>query len=383
MRQNHKAGEKLFVDYAGQTMPVVDPSTGEVKEAQIFVATLGASNYTYAEATWTQSLPDWIASHIRAWEFIQGVTELTIPDNIKQGVTAASYYEPDLNRTYHDLSLYYGTAILPARVRKPKDKAKVENGVQGVEQRILAPLRHRTFFSLAELNQAIRELLIEYNERPFQKLPGSRRTLFETVDKPALKPLPERRYEYAEWKKAAVNIDYHVEVDGRYYSVPYQLVRQRVEVRLTSTIVECFHNGKRVASHIRSSRKGCHTTQKEHMPKSHQQYLEWSPERLVKWAGKTGGSTAVVVESIMASRVHPQQGFRSCLGIMRLGKQYGAERLEAACNRALATGAMSYKSIASILKCGLDRRPVSEKQVELPCIEHANVRGPQYYQSEN
>jgi len=383
LRQDHKAGEKLFVDYAGQTVAVVDPNTGQSRQAQIFVATLGASNYTYAEATWTQGLPDWIASHIRAWEFMGGVSELVVPDNLRPGVSAACRYEPDLNPTYQELATHYGTAVMPARVRRPRDKAKVESGVQGVEQRILAPLRHRTFFSLSELNQAIRELLTPYNERPFQKLPGSRRSLFETLDKPALKPLPPERYEFAEWKKARVNIDYHVEVDGHYYSVPYQLVRQQIDVRLTATTVECFKGGRRVASHPRSSQKGRHTTLPEHMPKAHREYLEWTPARLVRWAGKTGEATASVVESILATRPHPQQGFRSCLGIMRLGKMYGADRLEAACRRALAIHAKSYRSIASILKQGLDRRPLPEKAPPLPAIVHANVRGAQYYHNDH
>ena len=379
LRQNHKAGEKLFVDYAGQTMPVTDPSTGEVRQAEIFVAVLGASNYTYAEAAWTQGLPDWIASHIRMWEFLGGVAEMVVPDNLKSGVTSASWYEPDINPTYHDLACHYNTAVVPARVRKPRDKAKVESGVQGVERWILAPLRHRTFFSLSELNQAMREQLIAYNERPFQKLPGSRRSLFLTLDKPALLPLPVERYAYAEWKHAGVNIDYHVELDKHYYSVPYQLVRQKVEVRVTAAIVECFHKGKRVASHVRSFQKGGHTTVKEHMPQAHRDYVEWTPERLVRWALESGGATAQVVEFILASRVHPHQGFRACLGILRLGKQYGAERLEAACARAQAIQSMSYRSIESILKQGLDRQGLPSRAPQRPPIEHGNVRGAGYY----
>jgi transposase len=384
LRQVHKAGEKMFVDYCGATMPVVDPATGEVREAQVFVSALGASNYTYAEASWTQGLPDWVASHIHAWEFYGGVAEVVVPDNLRSGVSRACRYEPDINPTYHELACHYGTVIMPARVRKPRDKAKVESAVQGVERWILAPLRHRTFFSLGELNRAIWELLAKYNEKPFQKLPGCRRSLFEAVDKPALKPLPARRYQYAEWKKAQVNIDYHVEVDRHYYSVPYQLVRQRVEVRLTAGIVECFHHGKRVASHVRCFQKGRHTTLSEHMPAAHRAYLEWTPQRLVRWARTSGGATAEVVESIMANRPHPQQGFRSCLGVMRLGKQYGPARLEAACARALAIEATSYRSIASILKAGLDQQPMPEKVPSPPSITHANLRGPHYYhQSQN
>lgn len=379
MRQNHKGGEKLFVDYSGLTMPVTDGMTGQVREAEIFVATLGASNYTYAEATWSQQLPDWISSHVRTWEFLGGVTEMVVPDNLRSGVSGACRYEPDINPTYQEMAAHYGTAVVPARAGKPRDKAKVESGVQGIQRRILAPLRNRTFLSLAELNGAIRELLTQYNQRPFQKMPGSRQSVFEKVDKPALKPLPSQRYEYAEWRKATVNIDYHVAVDRHNYSVPYQLVRQKVDVRLTATTVECFHKGKRVASHLRSYEKCCHTTVREHMPKAHQKHVEWSPERLVRWAGKSGGSVAKVVEFIMGSREHPQQGFRACLGIMRLGKGYDAERLEAACTRALRLNACSYKSIASILKHGLDQQPLPENRSQSTPIEHTNVRGAGYY----
>ena len=380
MRQNHKAGEKLFVDYAGQTMPVVDRSSGEVHEAQIFVAVSGASNYTYAEATATQTLPDWIASHVRAFAFMGGVHELIVPDNLLTGITSPCRYDPEANPTYHDLASHYHAAVMPARVRKPRDKAKVEAGVLGVERQILARLRNRTFFSLAELNTAIRSLLIKYNNRPFQKLPGSRRSMFESVDRPALKPLPLQPYQYGEWKKATVHIDYHVEVDRHYYSVPYQLIKKKVEVRLTNTTVECFQNGKRVASHQRSRRQGGHTTVKEHMPKAHREYAEWTPERLVRWASKSGGATAKVVEHILQARVHPQQGFRACLGIMRLGKRYTPQRLEAACARALAINALSYKSINSILKTGLDQQPLAKPSPQ-PTIEHANVRGSEYYQN--
>jgi transposase len=379
LRQEHKAGEKMFVDWAGQTVAVRDPANGRERAAQIFVAVLGASNYTYVEATWTQGLPDWIGAHIRAWEAFGGVSELVVPDNTRAAVTAPNRYEPDLNPTYLELTRHYGAAILPARVRHPRDKAKVEAGVQNVERQILAPLRHRAFFSLAELNQALRERLAQHNERPFQKLPGSRRSLFETLEKPALKPLPPARYEFAQWKKAQVHIDYHVEVEGHYYSVPYRLVRQPVEVRLTAATVECFHQGQRVASHPRSSQKGRHSTTAEHMPKSHRAYLEWTPERLVRWAGKSGPATAAVVEAILASRPHPLQGYRSCLGLMRLGKLCGADRLEAACARARAIGATSYRSVDSILKQGLDRQALPAPAPPRPALAHANVRGAQYY----
>ena len=382
MRQNHRAGEKLFVDYAGQTVPVVDSITGQVCQAQIFVAVLGASNYTYTEATWTQSLPDWISSHTRAFQFFGGVPELVVPDNLKTGITKACRYEPDLNPSYQEMASHYGCAVIPTRVRKPRDKAKVEVGVQVVERWILARLRNLTFFSLHELNTAIRKLITGLNRRPFKKLPGCRQSVFETLDKPALKPLPVQPYVYAEWKKAKVNIDYHIEVDRHYYSVPYQLVKHQLDVRITRHTVEAFHKGQRVASHRRSYHQGRHSTVKEHMPKAHQKYAEWTPGRLVRWAAKTGSSTAKVVEIILSSRPHPQQGFRSCLGIMRLGKEFGQDRLEAACARALAIGGLSFKSIQAILKSGLDRRPLPKPSKETAVIRHYNIRGPQYYNQE-
>jgi transposase len=379
MRQEHRAGEKLFVDYAGQTVEVIDRRTGEVRREQVFVAVLGASSYTYAEATWSQQLPDWIGSHVRTFEFFGGVTEVLVPDNLRSGVTKAHRYEPDLNPTYQDLASHYGVAVLPARVRRPRDKAKAEAGVLLVERWILAVLRNRSFFSLEELNREIARLLPRLNERAFKKLPGSRRALFEQLDHPALRPLPAEAYEFAEWKKVGVNIDYHVEVDGHYYSVPYQLVRKSLEARFSARTVECFHKGQRVASHLRSHLKGRHTTVAEHMPIAHRQYAEWTPQRLIRWAEKTGPATAGVIQTILERRVHAQQGFRSCLGILRLGKGFGEERLEAACRRALTLGACSYKSIESILRKGLDRRALTQQQeLDLP-IEHDNLRGSDYY----
>ncbi len=380
MRQHHRAGEKLFVDYAGQTVPVVERTTGESRDAQIFVATLGASNYTYAEATWTQALPDWIASHQRAFQFIDGVTEVVVPDNLRSGVSKAHRYEPDINPTYQDMASHYGVAVVPARVRRPKDKAKVEVGVQVVERWILAALRHHTFFSLSELNQCIGQLLITLNERPFKKLPGCRKSVFESLDKPALKPLPATPYQYAEWKKVRVHIDYHVEIDGHYYSVPYTLIKQQLDARLTSHTVECFHKGQRVASHYRSFQKGRHTTVSEHMPPSHRQYGDWSPQRMLDWAEKIGPETANVVTHILSARRHPQQGYRACLGILRLGKAYAEERLEAACQRAQQLGTYRYKSIESILKNRLENQPLSAQQeLSLP-QDHGNIRGADYYQ---
>ncbi|MFQ5982342.1 MAG: IS21 family transposase [Woeseiaceae bacterium] len=379
MRQDHRAGEKLFVDYAGQTIPIIDRDTGEVVDAQIYVAVLGGSNYTFAEGTLTQTLPDWIGSHVHAFTYFGAVPAVVVPDNLKSGVHRAHRYEPEINATYAEMARHYGVAIVPTRSARPRDKAKVEAGVLVVERWILARLRNRTFFSLAELNAAIAELLEELNERPFKKLPGTRRSLFETLDRPAMRPLPARAYEYAEWKKVRVNIDYHVAIDKHYYSVPYQLVKQELEARVTANTVELLHKGKRVASHRRSRRRGGHTTVTAHMPKAHRDYAEWTPERLVRWAQETGLATAKLVETILTARPHPQHGFRACLGIMRLGKRYGAKRLEAASRRALAIGACSYKSVESILKNGLDKKPLPATTIESPAIEHDNLRGPDYY----
>jgi len=382
LHQDYRAGEKLFVDYAGQTMEIIDPETGEIQEAQIFVATLGASNYTFAEATSSQDLPSWIRSHIHAFEFFQGVVEILVPDNLRAAVTRSCRYEPDLNATYRDMAEHYGAVIIPSRVGKPKDKAKVESGVLRVEQAVLAPLRHRTFFSLTELNEAIREQLKILNNRPFQKLETSRQILFETLEKPALKPLPVHPYVYAEWKKATLNIDYHLEVDHHYYSAPYPLIHQVLDVRFTDTLIEIFFKGRRVASHRRSYHRGRYTTLPEHMPKAHQKYLEWTPSRLIQWARTIGPQTQKLLTFILENRPHPEQGYRSCLGVLRLKDRYSSERLEAACARALAVKAYSYKNVESILKNGLDQQPLdgSSSQTRLPLLEHENLRGRQYYQ---
>ena len=380
MRQTHRAGEAVFVDYAGQTVPIVDCATGAIRPAVIFVAVLGASNYTYIEAAWSQSLDDWLMAHVRAFEFFDGVPAVVVPDNLKAGVDRAHRYEPDLNPSYAELAAHYGVAVIPARVRRPRDKAKVEAGVLVVERWILARLRHLTLFSLDDLNRTLRQLLTDLNQRPFKKLPGSRQQWFETLERPALQPLPAERYRLAHWKKARVNIDYHIEVERHYYSVPYPLVRQEVEVRLTAATVEVFRRGQRVACHRRNPLPGRHTTVAAHMPKPHREYAEWTPQRLIRWAEQTGPSAGALVEHILASRPHPQQGYRSCLGILRLGKSYGAERLEAACRRAVALGAFSYKSVESILKRGLDRQPLPDAHADAPTpARHANLRGPNYY----
>lgn len=381
LRQQHKAGEKVFVDYGGQTVPVVDPETGEVREAQIFVGVLGASNFTFAEATWTQSLPDWTGSHVRMFEYFGGVPELVVPDNLASGVSRACRYDPDVNPTYQELATHYGTAVLPTRRAKPRDKAKAEAGVLLAARWILAPLRNHTFFGLAELNEEIARRREVLNDRPFQKLKGSRRSLLESLERPALRPLPERRYQFAEWRKARANIDYHIAVDKHFYSVPYQLVREQMDVRLTASTVEAFHDGRRVAAHPRSHQPGRFTTDPGHRPKAHQKHLEWTPSRILRWAGKTGPHTATLVGRIMEAKPHPEQGYRACLGILRLGERYSPERLEAACRRALTIGGTSYRSVQSILANGLDRLPLDDEEhttLELP-QQHANVRGPGYY----
>ncbi len=380
LRQEHRAGEKLFVDYAGQTVPIIDPVTGEINQAEIFIATLGASSYTFAEASPSQDLPSWTRSHVHAFEFFGGVPEILVPDNLKTGVTHPCRYEPDINPTYQDLAEHYATTVIPARIRRPRDKAKVESAVFIAERWILAALRNHTFFSLAELNRAIAGELEKLNNRKFQKLNTTRKELFESLDSPALKPLPPRAYEYAKWKKARVNIDYHIEIDRHYYSVPYQLAREQVDVRITSSTVEILFKNRRVASHPRSYRKGGFSALNEHMPKSHQRHLEWTPSRIIHWAGKNGPNTQKIVTLIMENRPHPEQGFRSCLGIMRLANHYSSQRLEKACARALTIKAFAYKSVKSILKNGLDQQPLLFDQPDpQSALNHNNIRGNHYY----
>ena len=379
MRQLHRAGEKLFIDYCGPTVEVIDPDTGEVRRAQVFVAVLGASSYTYAEATYTQSLPDWIAAHQRALRFYGGAPALLVPDNLRAAVSQSSRYAPKINETYAELAVHYQTAVLPARPYKPKDKAKAEVGVQIVERWILARLRHQRFFSLAELNRAIAGLLPDLNQRPFQGRRESRQELFEALDRPALKPLPQDDYEYAEWRKAKPGIDYHVEVEKRFYSVPHALVGHTLELRLTATTVEVLHKGQRVAAHPRHG-KGRFSTLTEHMPKSHQAHRDWSPGRFLNWASEIGPCTTQVVKQQLQDRPHPEHGYRACLGLLNLSRRYDRGRLEKACERALRIRSASYQSIASILQQGLDGQPVESDdnaQGELPL--HPNVRGAGYY----
>jgi transposase len=384
MRQVHKAGEKLFVDYSGKKPEVVDPATGVVRAVELFVAVLGASNYTYAEATETQRSADFIQSHGRTVEYLAGVPAAIVPDQLKPGVRDACRYEPILQRTYEEWAAHYATVILPARPAKPRDKAKVEVGVQVAQRWILARLRHDTFFSLAALNARIRELLAELNDRPMKGYGGrSRRDLFTRFDQPALRPLPAERFVYTEWRQARVNIDYHIDVERHLYSVPHRLIHQTVDLRLSATTVEVFHRGTRIWVHRRSHQVGGFTTVAEHMPHAHRAHLEWSPSRLIRWGATVGPRTAALIEQILASRPHPEQGYRSCLGLLRLVKQYGPERVEAASARAVAVGARSYRHVDAMLKHGLDRVPLeTDGPAPAPRAGHANVRGPRYYQQE-
>jgi transposase len=371
MRRDYKGGEKGFVDYAGLTVEIVNRESGEITLAHIFVMVLGASNYTFAEATPSQELHHWIGSHIRAFQYFGGVPEIVVPDNLTSGVTSPCRYEPGVNRTYQELAEHYGVAVIPARVKSPRDKAKVEEAVQNVERRILARLRNETFYTVAELNQAIKPLLFELNEREMQVYGVSRRELFEKVDKAALKPLPARPFELSSWKQARVNIDYHIEVKRHYYSVPYRLVHEVVDVRMTEGVIEIFHQGRQVALHPRSNVPGKYTTLKEHMPEAHQYMQDWSPTRLKSWAEKIGPQTLYQVELKLGSRLHPEQAYRACLGLLSLSKKYGNGRLEAACKKLNSFGPVPLSAIKAVLVRGTDR--ISEANDSKP-IRHSNIR---------
>ncbi len=380
LRQEHKAGEKLFVDWAGDTIPIYDPRGGPAQAAHLFVAVLGASSYTYAEAAVDEQLASWIGAHVRAFEFFQGTPKLVVPDNTKTGVTKACRYDPDLNPTYQELAMHYGIGVVPARPYKPRDKAKVESGVLLVERWIIAALRHRKFFSIEELNQAIRELRDRINQRPFRKREGSRASQFAALDKPALNPLPAEPFDLSEWSRTRVNIDYHIVFDTNYYSVPYNLVHDVVEVRSTPTTIEIFRKGQRVASHLRARGHGHTVTIAEHRPRSHQAHLEWTPSRMARWAQSIGPYTARLFERILADKPHPEMGYRSCLGLIRLAGQYSASRMEAAAERALATGACRYQSVKSILKNSLDSVPPGDPPPSSPPPPpHDNIRGAEYF----
>ena len=376
LRQVHPAGERLFVDFTGSTVAVVEGADGEARQAEIFVAVLGASSFTYACAVWSQALPDWVGAHVRAFGYFGGVARQLVSDNLKAGVTRACFHEPEVNRTYTEMAAHYATSVLPARPYKPRDKAKVEVGVQVVQRWILARLRHHRFFSLAELNAAIAGLVEQLNDRMMRGLGTTRRALFERFDRPALLPLPPVAYEYADWRRCRVGLDYHVGIDKHFYSVPHDLLRQEVEARITAGTVELFHRGKRVASHVRSADRHRPSTTAEHMPSAHRRYREWTHERIRREAAAVGDDTAVLLDLILRSRPHPEQGFRSCIGILGLVGQHGTERVDAACARALSLGTRSYTSVAAILK---HRRDQPAGTAEAPSLVHENIRGPGYY----
>ena len=381
MRQVHKAGEKMFVDYSGLTREIIDPKTGEVSKAEVFVAALGASGYSYAEASMSQKKHDFISSHVRAFKFYGGVTKVLVPDNLKSAVTRANRYDPDINESYQDMADHYGTVVLPARPYKPKDKSKAELSVKLVQRWILAKLRHRQFFHLHELNEAIWELLEDLNNRKMRHLNKSRRELFEELDQPALKALPLRTYLYRDFKDCKVNIDYHIQLEGDYYSVPYQLVGEVVGARYTSTTVEIYHKSKRVAVHPRGPGKGVAATQTEHMASAHRAVMEWTPSRMISWGRKFGDHTGKLMEEIMAKRPHPEMGFRSCMGILNRAKSIDADTVEAVSKRMLELQLFTVKNFENILR-NKSHEQVSTAPLEMtpPDSHHENVRGQQCYQ---
>jgi transposase len=380
MRQVHRAGEKLFVDFSGKRPHVVEANTGEAIPVELFVGVLGASGLIYAEATRSQDLSSWIGAHVRMLDYFHGSPAIWTPDNLKSGVTTADRYEPEINRTYLELAQHYGAVVIPTRVARPKDKPKVEVSVQIAQRWILAALRHQTFFTLADLNAAIWARLDVINDRPMKRLGVSRRALFEQTDRPALKPLPRTRYELAEWKTCRVNIDYHIEVDHNFYSVPYQLVHERVEARATASTVEVFFRGRRLTAHQRTTGRGRFVTKVEHMPRAHRAHAEWTPSRLIAWAEQTGPVTGRFVAGLLERQPHPEQGYRACLGLMRLGRTHGADRLEAACQRAERLQSYRYRTADHILRNQQDRLPLEEPIPERPALVHENLRGAPFYE---
>ena len=383
MRLSYAGGERMFVDFSGDKARYIDPETGEVVEAEVFVSVLGASGLIYVEATRGQDLDSWLGAHIHAWEAYGGVTAVTVPDNLKSGVTKACWYDPEVNPSYLELARHFNTVVLPTRTAKPRDKAAVEAGVLVVERWVLAPLRNRTFHSLAELNAAIRAKVAELNARAFRGEPTSRAELFDELEREHLRVLPAGRFELPAWRPATVHIDYHVDAgEGHFYSVPFRYVRAKVEVRITSATVEVFKGTTRIASHAREYGRRRYVTDPAHMPASHRVHAEWTPERLISWAGNISASTAALVEEVLASRPHPEHAYRATLGIIGLARKYGNERVGAACARALAVRAISYTSVKSILAENLDRLPLPEDSPAPPPPDHNNLRGADYYAGE-
>ncbi len=390
MRQIHLAGEKTFVDYCDGLF-IVDPHTGERTRTQLYVGVLGASSYTFAEATLTQQLPDWLLSHVRMYEFFGGVSPITVPDNLRSGVTLADRYEAGINRSYQELAEHYGTCIIPARAAKPKDKAKVEVAVLVAQRWILAVLRNRTFYSLKELNDAIALLLEKLNTKIMRHLKQSRKELFERLDKPALKALPAQRYEFAEWKRYRLNIDYHINYDDHFYSAPHTLIQEELWCRAGYQIVEILYKGTRIASHVRSFNKFAYSTMPEHRPASHREHAKWTPARIIEWGSSTGPHTEALIKAVIESKPHPEQGYRSSLGIIRLVDKFGKDRLEKAAQKALLIGSPSYKTVKTMLQRNMESAPLERAQAKAPpkansengeqleFLARENVRGQDYY----
>ena len=378
MHNTHVGGERMQVDYVGLKMQVTNPETGEVSQVPVFVAELPASNYIYAEAQSSENQCNWNNGHVRAIEFFGGVVRIVVPDNLKTGITKPNYYEPDINPAYQELAEHYQFAVLPARVKKPRDKGKIENGVQNVERWVIAPLRNRTFFSLAEVNQAIREQVDRLNNKVMLAVGKTQRQEFEDLDQPNLRPIPEIPYEYAVRKTARVNIDYHVEFEKHFYSVPYSLIHQEVDLHVTEHMLEVFHKGKSVAIHARSFKPGRYSTLREHMPPNHQFMDRVNAKQLIHWAETVGPQTAALINATLQSRPFPEQAYRSCLGILSLAKKYPNSQMERACQAALEAQTFSYKAVKDELDW-LTKQPALPVTPEtLPA--HANIRGDKYYQ---
>lgn len=378
MRQEHKGGEKMFVDWAGSKIPYTDPVTGERREASLFVAVMGASSKTFARASATEREAEWLSNHVRALEFFGAVPAVVVPDQLRTGVKDPCRYDPEINRAYAELAEHYGVCVIPARPGHPKDKPKVEAGVLLAERWILAALRDVSFTSVAQINAAIEPLRERANQKPMRRIGRSRNDLFEALDRPFLKPLPEKRYEVATWKvKVGVNLDYHIQFEQHFYSVPFTLAHEKVDVRATADVVEIFHKHRRVFAHVRSHVLWGYTTEPSHMPRSHQEYARYRPSDLITWARRIGPAAAKLAETLIAERPHPEQAFRACLGILRLGKRFGEDRLEKACERALMIKSHTYRTVESILKQHLEHAPIPTPRPALPT--HGNVRGRGYY----
>lgn len=380
MRFVHKAGEKTFVDYAGLTMEWIEPATGVIHKAQIFVGCLGCSHFIFAEATKSQSMDDWIGSHIHMFEAFGGVTQMVIPDNLKSGVTKAHRYDPDINRSYHEMALHYDVAVMPTRVVSPRDKAKVESAVQIVERQIIAPLRHHTFTSLHELNQAISLKLTELNNKPMQRIGLSRLQQFEQIEKSTLKPLPSKAFSMQEWKYAKVHIDYHIVLNKHFYSVPHVLIGKQVQVAFTKNCIQVFHEGQRVAMHVRDDTPNRFSTLEEHMPKKHSEYLQEmrdvSIDRLMSWAQTIGPHTKACVAGFFKARCYPQQAIRAVLGLKRLSVHYGREAFEKACAHTISLHNYRYKTVEDVLKHKLYAPKETNTRV---ITQSAHFRGADYY----